>query len=341
MTEHAFYELDAAAQSELMREAGIRALAESWGIHEVAPSLIKYRENAVFRIDVDGTPSALRVHRAGYHSDDELRSELSWMAALAASGIAVPDLIPTIAGGDFTTVHVEGLPAAVQVDRWGWIDGKPLGSIEEGIEDAAAAATMFRTMGELAAQVHNQASAWALPSGFRRHAWDADGLAGEQPFWGRFWELQAATAGQRAQLARVRDALFADLSTLSKSPDTYSMIHADFAPENLIVDGDSLRLIDFDDAGFGWHVFELATALFFIQPEPYFDEAHAALIEGYRSKRPLDDRALAAMPLLMAARATTYLGWVHTRQGTETAEELTPILLEMAFQTFDNYMTLK
>ena len=32
-----------------------------------------------------------------------------------------------------------------------------------------------------------------------------------------------------------------------------------------MVQGDRIKLIDFDDAGFGWHLFELATALYFIR----------------------------------------------------------------------------
>ena len=65
------------------------------------------------------------------------------------------------------------------------------------------------------------------------------------------------------------------------------MIHADFVAENLMVDGDSVRLIDFDDAGFGWHLFELATALYFEMEEEHYPDAYRALIEGYREYRTL------------------------------------------------------
>ena len=49
------------------------------------------------------------------------------------------------------------------------------------------------------------------------------------------------------------------------------MIHADLVPENVLVDGDSIRLIDFDDAGFGWHHFEIATALISSSRQAHFD----------------------------------------------------------------------
>ncbi len=84
-----------------------------------------------------------------------------------------------------------------------------------------------------------------------------------------------------------------------------------------------VKVIDFDDAGFGCHLFKLATALYFIQEESIYSVAKDALISGYRSKRDLSDAQLRMLPMFLAARSTTYLGWVHTRENTETAIEMT------------------
>jgi Ser/Thr protein kinase RdoA (MazF antagonist) len=99
-----------------------------------------------------------------------------------------------------------------------------------------------------------------------------------------------------------------------------------------------VRVIDFDDAGFGWHLFELATSLYFIIGDSLYPTARDALIRGYRSERPLPDRALESLPLFLAARGTTYLGWVHTRQGSGTARELTPSLIERACAVAEEYL---
>ena len=268
-----------------------------------------------------------------------LRSELQWMQALGDVGITVPTILPAASGDLFVTHAARDLPGDIQVDLFEWIEGEQLGSVEEGIIDDASVATTYRTIGELAARVHNQAVTWQLPPGFARHAWDAEGLAGEQPFWGQFWKIEAASDAERDLLVRGRDAVFAGLKQLAKSPGTYSMIHADFAPENIMVDGDQLRLIDFDDAGFGWHLFELVTSLYFICGESYFDRAQEALIEGYRAHRQLPDQQLELMPLFFLARGFTYVGWVHTRHETESAIELTPMLLEAACEQAENYLS--
>lgn len=332
-----FYTLKPDAQLELLERAG-RDVLTRWNVEGATLDLIKHRENAVFRVETDELKAALRLHRYGYHTDDELRSELQWMQALSDAGVMVPNVIPAASGELFVDYSADGLPGVLQIDLFEWIDGEQLGSVEGGVADAAQVEATYQALGELAARVHNQAVSWQLPQGFVRHAWDAEGLAGEHPFWGQFWKLDAASKAEADLLLRGRDRVFAELSCLPKSPSNYSMIHADFAPENVMVDDDDVRLIDFDDAGFGWHMFELATSLYFIQGEPYFDQAQDALIAGYRKHRPLNDEALESLPLLFLARGFTYIGWVHTRHETETARELTPMLLSTACELAEDYL---
>jgi len=322
---------------EEMRTLALIALRE-WdlAVADVAP--IKVRENAVFRIDLaDGGRAVLRVHRSGYHSDAELDSEFVWMRALAAAGISVPCVIRSRLGRDFEVIAMPAAGAR-QIDVFEWIDGRQLGSVETGIQGAAGAvAEQYRMIGTTAARMHNHSAEWRCPAGFRRHAWDADGLVGEQPFWGRFWELEALTPGQKSLLLRARAKIAGELAAYGTGPDRYGLIHADLVPENLLVDGNRIQVIDFDDAGFGWHLFELATSLYFITGDSIYPTAREALIRGYRSEREMSEAALAWLPLFLAARGTTYLGWVHTRQGSETARELTPFLVERACAVAEEY----
>ncbi|MCB1728936.1 MAG: phosphotransferase [Halieaceae bacterium] len=339
--EAGFYALSHEDQAACMRELATLALAQ-WDIGAAQLELVKYRENAVFSASAgDGTRYAVRIHRAGYHTDAELRSELQWMAALADHGIEVPALLPTSAGGAFAVVSGGGVPEPRQIDVFAWVEGRPLGATETGVADPGAVSANYYTIGALAARLHNQASGWTLPAGFTRHAWDAPALVGPAPLWGPFWELEALTEVERALLLRARERVARDLEAYAAAPgnaDRYSLIHADFVVENLIVDGDRVRLIDFDDAGFGWHLFELATALYFEMEADYFERAYAALVAGYRSQRELSEEQLQYMPLFFLARSFTYLGWVHTRFETETARELTPMLVVKACKLARDYL---
>ena len=62
------------------------------------------------------------------------------------------------------------------------------------------------------------------------------------------------------------------------------------------------------------------------------------MIEGYRACRSLPDEQLAYLPMFFVARGFTYVGWVHTRNETETARELTPMLVEMICGLSEDYL---
>ncbi len=333
-----FYTLSADDQSAAMKDLATKALVHWTGeFHDI--TLLKYRENAVFSVrDNNGQKFALRIHRHAYHSDAELLSELQWMQSLGDAGLNVPNIIPTAQGELFVIVKADGIPEPRQIDMLSWLDGEPLGGLEHGLGTQDNLKNIYYSIGDMAADVHNHSVAWQLPDKFTRHAWDSDGLIGDDPFWGRFWELDALTDEQRQLLSRARVQAQADLSKVRKNATNYGLIHADFVPENLLHKNGDLMLIDFDDAGFGWHMFELATALYFHINEPFYPTIKDAILSGYRSKRPLSDEDEGLLPLFLLLRSFTYLGWVHTRSETETARELTPFLVDLCCQVCEDYL---
>lgn len=326
-----FYQLDQDEQEKRMQMLAKHSLG-FWGLEAADLRLIKYRENAVYEVNTtDNQRYALRIHRPGYHTNKALESELLWLEALAQSEILVPQVIPSLKGELSLVVKIASVPEARQVDLFAWVEGEQIGSVENGLgEDVEQIKFLFNHLGELAAKLHNQSSQWEIPDGFERHDWDLEGLLGEQPFWGRFWELSLLNQAQKSLLIRLREVLYHDLAKENKTAQNYGLIHADFVPENVLNDQGKMRLIDFDDAGFGWHMFELATALYFIREEAIYPVAKAALLKGYRQYRTLTEQDEAKLELFITARAMTYLGWIRTRQETSTAREMAPELIRLA-----------
>ncbi len=323
--------------ADRLHALAIRALA-LWPLEPTRVEPLKVRENAVYAVHTaDGGRVVLRVHRYGYHSDEALHSEMLWLDALRAHGIEVPRAVPSCAGRPFEVIEDSDGPR--QVDVFEWIEGRPLGSVDQSLAaDPETIRSVYATVGALAARIHAQSSAWRPPPSFHRHAWDREGLVGERPFWGRFWELETLQPAERRLLERLRGALDAELRRFGTAADRFGLIHADLVPENVLVDGDRVRVIDFDDAGFGWHLFEIATSLYFIRRESFYEIARDAFVAGYRRQRPLPDEHLALLPAFLAARGTTYLGWVHTRRGESVAQELTPLSIELAVAAAEDYL---
>jgi Ser/Thr protein kinase RdoA (MazF antagonist) len=338
-----FYQLDAEEQAQRLSTLAELALSH-WGVSDCTPRLIKYRENAVFEVrDRDGARAVLRVHRQGYHSDDSLESELRWMAMLREGGMAVPSPIAPVqdasGSGYMVSVQTDQTPGDWQVDMLSWMPGRELGEVGVPLAlDGRDVASLFESIGQCMARLHNLSTAWPQAATMQRHAWDGPGLVGSDPLWGRFWELQGLDAEQRKLILTIKDAVAADLANYGQSCDNYGLIHADLVPENVMLHERQVQLIDFDDAGFGWHMFEIATALHWLVEEPQFELMQASMLAGYQRERPLSTRDLDTLELFFVARSLTYLGWVHARSQTETAVEMTPVVIEIATALGEQYL---
>jgi Ser/Thr protein kinase RdoA (MazF antagonist) len=194
-----------------------------------------------------------------------------------------------------------------------WTEGRLLSDVLAETADQKRVEESFKHLGAVTAAMHTQASAWQPPPSFKRHALDSDGLMGMAPHWGEFWEHRSLSAGERSLLLDVRQRMHDLLSGLSREPHAYSLIHADMHPGNIVVDGDRLTVIDFDDAGFGWHQYDIATALTHWQTQPNAAEIERAFLAGYRATRPVPDEALSLIPQFRLIRWMATIGWFHQR----------------------------
>ena len=283
-----------------MIETLAQEAAQHWGGQ--SPRLIRNRENAVFEITLPTGPAALRLHRMGYQSDAAIWSELWWCAALAAEGVAVPAALPNLQGDLLVTLS-NGRKASVI----SWVKGEALGIAGEPFDlPLPVLLDRHRALGRLVAEFHVATAKLTLPEAFTRPRWDIPGLVGEAPFWGRFWEHPEATPDQRATLIRAR-ALLRERLTDHATTAPIVPIHADVLRENVLVNDHLLSLIDFDDSGWGFALYDLGTVLSQNLYEPAYPEIRDALMEGYGTS----DRAM--VEIFTLARTCASVGWTMPR----------------------------
>ncbi len=261
------------------------------------------------------------------------------MSALAGTGFHVPEAIPLPNGEPIIRVAHPVLPNLRQADLLTWVDGKAIGTVGDPLPSPLEAKAHFWKLGALVAALHSHAEKWKRPDDFERKPWNAAALVGTRPAWGRFWELPTLSAEERTLVKTARDQARRVLASLDTSPDCYGLIHADLIPDNILAEHDRLAVIDFDDCGDGWHLFDLATILFVHLDDPQYSLARGALIDGYASVRPLRDDVLSQLDLFLFLRSTTYLGWLQTRPDSMPADEVTAFLTRSCLALSDRFLS--
>jgi Ser/Thr protein kinase RdoA (MazF antagonist) len=291
-----------------MMQSATEAL-DAWGGSTALPRLISHRENAVFAVTLnDGRRAALRLHRPGYNSAEEINSELWWTSALAKAGFPAPAPIATQNGA--AMLHLPDGQIATMI---GWVEGAQIGAVGTPLAGTLAEQTaLYRQLGELLADLHTTSDTFTLPPDFQRRDWNLDGFLGATPLWGRFWENPLLDEATGDLILKAKQKAIHDLTAYAIEAD-YGLIHADALRENVFRQGDKLTLIDFDDAGFGFRLYDLAVALAQSLMDENFEALKTALLEGYSQTRPLRQLDIEHFTLFSALRDFASFGWIMPR----------------------------
>jgi Ser/Thr protein kinase RdoA (MazF antagonist) len=136
-----------------------------------------------------------------------------------------------------------------------WVEGNPV-TDDNPVES-------YRLLGKINAKFHRQAKNWEIPEGFKRQVWDENGICGDKPLWGNFRDLAALDKEQLELLNQAREVMLKRLEQYGKGQERFGLIHADLMSENIILQDNTPCIIDFDDSGFGWFMYDLATLMTF------------------------------------------------------------------------------
>ena len=307
-----------------------------WPVPEDARArLINVSENATYLVEGRDWKSVLRVHRENYHSERAIQCELEWSRALKESReIVTPDYYLGIDGNPIQSGIVDGLPAPRFMVMFHFVEGSEPDEQQDLVKP-------FEELGRIAAKTHLHSMQWQRPEPFERLTWNLDTVFGPDPTWGNWRDGPNVTPDIREILEQVEITVKERLTRFGTGPDRYGLIHADMRLANLLIDESSTRLIDFDDCGFGWFLYDFATGISFMEDHVQVPALKESWLMGYRKIRDLSEEDADQLDTFIMLRRMALLAWIGSHIEAPEPQELAPdfarVSTELGLAYLDNY----
>lgn len=280
--------------------------------------LINVSENATYLVEADNFRSVLRIHRPAYHSREGIGQELAWARALSDDGmVRTPSPIPGRDGEFVQEGQVPGLPEPRLMVMFEFAAGRQ----PDENEDLTAP---FERLGAIAARTHIHSQNWTKPELLQRLVWDTGAVFSPNAYWGNWRDAPNVTPEIREVLEEAEVVVCERLARFGKGPDRYGLIHADMRLANLLIDGDNPTLIDFDDSGLGWFLYDFATGVSFMETHPQVPALREAWVRGYRGVRPLSSEEEREIDTFVMLRRMALLAWIGSHIEAPEPQSMAP-----------------
>ncbi|MDR2431710.1 MAG: phosphotransferase [Candidatus Margulisbacteria bacterium] len=300
---------------ELARDAMAKYYAEPYW----EARLLQLSENITYlltnKLSLDR--SVLRISRPGYHSLGELKAELAWVERLKKyTAVVAAEPLRGVNGE-----HIQFLQSALAKETYASVLYE---FMEGGAPDENNEEEMLRSfydLGEVTAYLHRDSRSWPPARRLDRFVWDYDTMLGARPRWGRWQDAPDLTGEGIDILARASGVIFKRLKRYGKNKENFGLIHADLRLANLLVDGLTIKVIDFDDCGYSWYLHDLASAVSFIEHKPLAKQLVENWLAGYRRVLPLARADQQEIDTFIMQRRLQLLAWLTSHS------ESTPVKL--------------
>ena len=318
-----FFDLPAEDQKNSLTTFATELLKD-YGIYGAKVSCINFEFNATFAVESEsGAKYALRININSTRTVENMKGEIEWVRHLnRTSGVHVPTPIATVKD-DYI---VSGLHAdsdqILSAVMYSWLDGEEIGdepTSQQLHEVGKAIATLHQESTDFTLSGNN-----ALPT-FNDFFWGTEDLL--------FSDKSVLSDADRALIQRAHDLIMKFTIDLYQNSPVH-IIHADMHGWNLMWNEGRLSIFDFDDCGYGVEAQDLAVTLYYLDT-PEQDEA---LLNGYKSVRPLPTYSANAMKALLLQRRLLLLNYLFETKNQEHKEML-PAYLEKSLERVSTFLT--
>ena len=306
-----------------------------WPLEDGAKAhLINVSENATYLVEEpSGGKAVLRVHREGYHSRKAIGCELAWMRALRKDGgVFTPLPIAGRNGEEIQSGSVSGLAQPRHMVLFEFVEGVEPDESQDLREP-------FKQLGEICARTHLHSMSWKREEGFERLVWDEEHIFHPHIIWGDWREAPGVGVPEKEILERQEKTLRHRLAAYGKGADVFGLIHADMRLANLLIYDNAPRLIDFDDCGLGWHLYDFAAGISFIEDHPDIPDLLSCWLEGYESVRPLRAADKDEIESFIMLRRMALLAWIGSHKETDLAKEMAPHFARVSTELAESYLS--
>lgn len=300
-------------------------------LYDFAPlsdvQLLKYSENITFKLtfreradeDIsesdDMAPVVFRVHRPGYHSREELISEMRWMEEIASdTDVCLPKVFHGKDGKELQQL------SAPDGRKWNcsvvsFLEGRLMGEISgEELSDA------IRQIGGITARLHLQAIGRNKEIKLDRPSWDIHNFFDRDGIWGSWRDYPGLTEEQENVLSECQRKITKRLDEYGRSDRHYGIIHGDLHFNNIICRNGVSQIFDFDDCGYGFYLYDLGCTLVTCSED--LENLTGKWLEGYEEYRTLSMEEKGMLPMFILLRRIVRLAWLASHQDSDTWNEV-------------------
>ena len=318
-----FFEQDVKVQTDSLT-AFAHEILKKYGINDAEVECINFEFNATFSVLTQSSQKyALRLNINSTRTVPNIKAETQWVRDLARiPSINVPRPIATFDDEYLVFAHHADSGQTIYGVMYSWLEGEEIG--DEPTLD------QLHTVGRAMALLHENSSHFKLTDGAELPTFD-DFFWGTEDFL--FSSKSTLNPKDRQLIEQARDLIMKYTDELYATSEVH-IIHADLHGWNLMWHEDQLSIFDFDDCGYGVEAQDIAVALYYLDTP----EQDAALLDGYKSIRPLPLYSEKAMKALLLQRRLLLLNYLYETKNAEHKEML-PAYLEKTIERVSTFLT--
>jgi Ser/Thr protein kinase RdoA (MazF antagonist) len=318
-----FFDRDVKIQSDSLTVFAHEIL-KKYGIIDAEVESINFEFNATFSVSTEsGQRYALRLNINSTRTVPNIQAETQWVRDLARiPSINVPTPIASLEDKYLVSANHADSGQTIYGVMYSWLEGEEIG--DEPTLD------QLHTVGRAMALLHVNSSNFTLTNGAALPTFN-------DFFWGTedylFSGKSTLNPKDRQLIEQARDLIMMYTDQLYATSAVH-IIHADLHGWNLMWHEDQLSIFDFDDCGYGVEAQDIAVALYYLDTP----EQDAALLDGYKSIRPLPVYSEKAMKAILLQRRLLLLNYLYETKNAEHKEML-PAYLEKTIERVSTFLT--